>query len=112
MKSDSLCSLNLRFLFFFSGYFAYTGDSPYIVTLETPLISAEDSVQLCLTFRYSMRGQPGSSLNVSLKSVHDESEILIYNLVGYHGDNWLEAQVSWTETEDSKVTNKVNEQMV
>lgn len=56
-----------------------------------------------------MRGQPGSSLNVSLKSVHDESEILIYNLVGYHGDNWLEAQVSWTETEDSKVTNTVNE---
>lgn len=96
------------------GYFAYTGDSPYIVTLETPLISAGDSVRLCLTFRYSMRGQPGSSLNVSLKSVHDESEILIYNLVGYHGDTWLEAQVSWTETEDSKIvfrgfTNSVDE---
>lgn len=57
-----------------------------------------------MTFRYSMRGQSGSSLNVSLKSVHDESEVLIYNLVGYHGDTWSEAQVSWTETRDSKVT--------
>lgn len=54
-----------------------------------------------------MRGQSGSSLNVSLKSVHDESEVLIYNLVGYHGDTWSEAQVSWTETRTSKVTKKI-----
>ncbi|XP_020625976.1 MAM and LDL-receptor class A domain-containing protein 1-like [Orbicella faveolata] len=97
-----------------NGYFAYAGGSPYTVKLETPLISAGDSVRLCLTFRYSMRGQSGSSLNVSLKSVHDESEVLIYNLFGYHGDTWSKAQVSWTETKDSKIvfrgfTNSVDE---
>ena len=108
----SLCRLKLQFLSFSSGYFAYTGGSPYIVKLETPLISAGDRVRLCLTFRYAMRGQSDSSLNVSLKSVHDESEVLIYNLFGYHGDTWSEAQVSWTETKDSKVTTKVNELMV
>ena len=108
----SLFAVLCNSFLFSSGYFAYTGGSPYIVKLETPLISAGDSVRLCLTFRYSMRGQSGSSLNVSLKSVHNESEVLIYNLFGYHGDTWSEAQVSWTETKDSKVTNKENEQMI
>lgn len=110
IKNVSLCSLKFHaiyFFFSFPGYFAYTGGTPYIVKLETPSISAGDSVRLCLTFRYSMRSQSGSSLNVSLKSVHDENEVLIYNLVGYHGDTWSEGQVSWTETEDSKVTNKL-----
>lgn len=36
----------------------------------------------------------------------------VHVCLGYHGDTWLEAQVSWTETEVSKVTNSVNKQMV
>lgn len=102
---------SLNFHFFFSGYFAYTGGTPYVAKLETPWISAGESVRLCLTFRYMMRAQASSSLNVSLKSIHDESEVLLYNLIGYHGDTWSVGQVSWMEKEDSKVTNKLNKEI-
>ncbi|XP_078375556.1 uncharacterized protein LOC144658924 [Oculina patagonica] len=96
------------------GYFAYTGGTPYVTKLETPWISAGESVRLCLTFRYSMRAQASSSLNVSLKSIHDESEVLLYNLIGYHGDTWSVGQVSWMEKADSKIvfrgfTNSIDE---
>ena len=59
---------------------------------------------LCLTFNYSMRSQFGSSLNVSSKSALDENEVLLYNLIGYHGDKWFKGQVSWMAKGDSKVS--------
>lgn len=98
------------FVDFLSGYFAYTGGTPYVAKLETPWIYAGDSVHLCLTFRYSMRTQTSSSLNVSLKSVSDEREVLLYNLIGNHGDTWSVGQVSWMEKEDSKVTNNLKKE--
>lgn len=54
-----------------------------------------------------MRSQSSSSLNVSLKSFHDESEALLYGLIGYHGDTWSKAQVSWDQKQDSKVIKPV-----
>ena len=50
-----------------------------------------------------MRSQFGASLNVSSKSALNEEEVLLYNLIGYHGDTWFKGQVSWMAEGDSKV---------
>ena len=89
---------------FFLGYFSYTGGT-HAVRLDTPWvsISADDVLPLCLTFNYSMRSQFGSSLNVSYRWALNESEVLLYNLFGYHGERWFKGQVSWKAKGDSKV---------
>ena len=83
---------------FLSGFFAYI-DGSYKAQLESPLLPWEpfhQSVGLCLRFNYLMPVQTKSTLKVFFRDPKQEKPVLIWQLVGYHGEEWSAAQVVWS----------------
>ena len=81
-----------------SGRFAYIGNS-FKATLEGPLLPwnpFHQSVGLCLRFNYLMPTQSKSSLKVFLRGPKQKEPVLVWQLVGNHGEKWSAAQVAWS----------------
>ena len=77
------------------GSFAYIGRSSR-GQLKSPLLSgkpANEMVGLCLRFRYLMPTKSKSYLKVLLWEATEERELLVWQLLGYHGPGWSVAQV-------------------
>ena len=77
------------------GSFAYIGRFSR-GQLKSPLLSgkpANEMVGLCLRFRYLMPTKSKSYLKVLLWEATEERELLVWQLLGYHGPGWSVAQV-------------------
>ena len=91
-------------IFLQSGPFAYL-DEPRDVRLETHALQwkpAYEELGFCLQFQLFLPDKSGSSkLTVLLK--FDEPQEIVWQLSGYHGDQWSFSQVSWTPRRSAKV---------
>ena len=92
-------------IFLQSGPFAYL-DEPRDVRLETHALQwkpAYEELGFCLQFQLFLPDKSGSSkLTVLLK--FDEPQEIVWQLSGYHGDQWSFSQVSWTPRRSAKVS--------
>ena len=80
----------------FSGSFAYI-DNSQKARMESPLLDGKPfhhTVGVCLRFHYLMPTKSKSNLKVFLRNTKREL-VLVWQLVGYHGKGWSEAQVAW-----------------
>ena len=88
-----------------SGPFAYL-DEPRDVRLETHVlqwIPAYEKLGFCLQFQLLLPGKSGSSNLTVLLKFYESQEIVLWQLSGYHGDQWSFSQVSWTPRRSAKV---------
>jgi len=82
-------------MFLLSGSFAYV-DKSYKARLESSLLPWKpfhQSVGVCLRFNYLMPSKSKSNLKVFLKDT--KQEMSVWQMVGYHGEEWSVAQVAW-----------------
>lgn len=80
-----------------SGSFAYV-DKSYKARLESSLLPWKpfhQSVGVCLRFSYLMPTKSKSNLKVFLRDTKREISVLVWQMVGYHGKEWSDAQVAW-----------------
>ena len=61
------------------------------------------SLGLCLRFKYLMPAKSKSTLKVFLRDSNLENQSLEWRLVGYHGEEWSEAQVSLPDAKGFQV---------
>ena len=88
-----------------SGKFAYL-DEPRDVRLETRVlqwIPAYEELGFCLQFQLFLPGKSSSSNLTVLLKIDESQEIVLWQLSGYHGDQWSLSQVSWTPRRSAKV---------
>jgi len=89
----------------FSGSFAYI-DNSYKAHLKSSLLPWKpfhQSVGLCLRFDYLMLTTSKSNLKVFLRKTKQETSVLVWQMVGYHGKKWSVAQVAWPGAEEIQV---------
>ena len=93
------------FFFLQSGKFAYL-DEPRDVRLETHVlqwIPAYEELGFCLQFQLFLPGKSSSSNLTVLLKFDESQEIVLWQLSGYHGDQWSFSQVAWTPRRSAKV---------
>ena len=81
---------------FILGDFAYI-DGPHKAQLQSPLLPWEPFyrvVGLCLRFTYRIPFKSKSTIKVLLREPGKEELILAWQLKGYYGKEWSEAEVS------------------
>lgn len=89
----------------FSGHFAYI-DDPYKAQLESTLLPWKplyQSLGLCLRFKYLLPAKSKSTLKVFLRESNRENPLLVWRLVGYHGEEWSDAQVALADVKGFQV---------
>ena len=93
-------------VFLQSGPFAYL-DEPCDVRLETHALQwkpAYEELGFCLQFQLFLPDKSGSSKLTVLLKFDESQEIVLWQLSGYHGDEWSFSQVSWTPRRSAKVS--------
>ena len=81
---------------FLSGHFAYI-DGPYKAQLQSTLLPWKplyQSLGLCLRYKYLMPSKSKSTLKVFVRESNRENPLLVWRLVGYHGEEWSAAQMA------------------
>ena len=91
---------------FLSGHFAYI-DGSFKANLQSPELPWKpfhESVGLCLRFKYLMPAKSKSSLKVLLREPTRKQPVLLWQLIGNHGSEWLGAQLAWSGAKGIQVS--------